>query len=62
MIALTLFPLMVVAAGPIIVLAAGIPWLIDRRRAKRGTKAPSLLGEWLRAKKAKVCPLLEWVD
>ena len=55
--ALALVPVAVVVAAPMvgIGIAGG---LICRRFKKRG---PTLLGAWLRAKKAKICPRIEWV-
>lgn len=62
--------LAVVVAG-VVMLTVGALWVadqIDRRRERRRQqqpkpqRSPGLLRSWLKAKKARVCPLLEVVD
>ena len=60
----TVLPLALLVMFPAIVVVVGsrvaTDWFIDRRCGR--TRPPSLVAAWLRAKKAKVCPLLEWTE
>jgi hypothetical protein len=60
------FPLMglvLVLFGPFILLA---DWMERNSKNKKSEEEPkeprTLLGKWLKAKKDKVCPMIEWVD
>ncbi len=53
--------------SPLLLVAGGCVYLWKRFGVRRNgepnfTRPPSLFGAWLRAKKDKVCPLIEWED
>ena len=63
--ALTVLPVVTLLVSPFLAVGVGILALHDRaaRRRRMGMPhRPSLLLAWLRAKKAKVCPMLDWED
>jgi len=49
-------------ALPAVLIGMGAGWLRDRWRARRKGEAPqpSALMEWVRAKKRRICPLVEF--
>lgn len=54
------FPFCVVVGLVIIAPIEGVEWLSTRWRERHGPRRPSILMAWLRAKKRRVCPLVEF--
>jgi hypothetical protein len=72
---LTIVPAFMVMTSPIwipiVALGAMLAWLEEKEAARKAKqelipKSPrgprTLLGAWLKAKKEKVCPIIEWSD
>ena len=62
---LTIVPVILIIASPFILARATFELLLPRflpRRGYRPPRPPSLLLEWLRAKKRRICPLVECTE